>query len=420
MFFLIFTLTTLLVIALEVAVWRRLTPNVIAAFPCFVVVALATLVTPYFGFVRPVADLYLILAVFFAVGCLGSLTVVFLFRRYTAIYVTRPSFDLQGRGVLCLKVLAAVLCLFVALKSYLAYLAIGNIHDEEFSKILSHGAAGHSLVFLMIAAPVLLFACRRSDWVALLIVIASFALFFLRQVKGWFVVPVLFCFFMYWYAGRFRLDGRGALTAFLLLCLMVLMFFFVYLLGWASRSGFQLSFESLYSALEAISVHFMGYLVSGVLGFSELIRSSTELVGKDCHYLVASIYNILAAIQGEVPMSVVSDGFFVISEQHGKGSNVYTLWGTLLLRAGWLSFIVYLLLMMMLTALMVVQSRNGLIFLIYCYLVSFMAIGWFDYYYFHLAVYEGAILLMVMSVLLGYRRLAATGNSTHQVIGGGR
>src|SRR5690606_10742071 len=139
---------------------------------------------------------------------------------------------------------------------------------EEYSRLLSHGFAGHVLVFIMMTIPLILFLRKKWDFLSLVIVIIGMLLLFMRQVKSWLIIPILFCLFMYWYSGRYVFNFRGSLKLISIGLFISGLFFAVYLLGWISRAD-DLSVDSFYSAVEAIAVHFLGYVVSGVLGFSE-------------------------------------------------------------------------------------------------------------------------------------------------------
>lgn len=397
--FAVFLMAAAITIFLEATFWRRLTPNLVAAIPTTILVTVATLVTPYFGFVNPSTELYLLLSLFFLTGSLSSLLMGCIFRGRNSFRTITTSFSIHGQNLHWLKFLLLVACFIALYKAAQAYLLIGNLHDEEFSNLLSHGVAGHALVFCMVAAPVLFFSRKKGDRLALFIIAISFLLLFLKQVKGWLIIPILFAILLQWHSGRLQIRGFGGIWLAFLPLLMTAIFFAAYLLGWSSRSGFALSWDDAYSAAESISIHFLGYLVSGVLGFSEILRTSTALGGEKPEYLIATLYNILAFIQGNPPISPISEIFISTNALRDKASNVYTIWGTLFLRSGITSFFIYFLLIAGLSALLGIAHRNRFIFLLYCYLASFLALGWFDYYYFHLSVYEGALFLLIISFI---------------------
>lgn len=415
--FAVFLMAAAITIFLEATFWRRLTPNLVAAIPTTILVIVATLVTPYFGFVNPSTELYLLLSLFFLTGSLSSLLVVCIFRGHDSFRTKTISFSVQGQNLQWLKFFLLIACAIATYKAAQAYLVVGNLHDEEFSNMLSHGVAGHALVFSMLAAPILLLSRKKGDAFSLTIATISFLLLFLKQVKGWLVIPILFTLLMSWHAGSLRASRRGVFWLFALPFIAAGVFFGVYLLGWSSRAGFSISEDFFYSALEAISIHFLGYLVAGILGLSELINNLNSFQAEDPQKLIAPLYNLLALLQTAEFISPVSEHFFVINEFHSKGSNVYTLWGTLLLTSGILAFPIYFFIISILSTLLLLINTSRFIFFLYCYAASMLALSWFEYYYFHLAFYEGIFFLLFIATMQGKTRKRHLANSKHTSLG---
>lgn len=398
----LFVILSLSSIGIDFLVWRQLTPNIIAITPTFLLTVLCASVGPALGF-SPLSDeFYQVLSLFFLLGALASFSVGLLLgpallsvREQVAFCMTRNFHT----GFLKFLLLIVLFVLIVSVVS--SYVKIENLHEESFSGTLSYGFIGHCFVFLMVAVPIFLFCKKKFDITSAGIVLLSIILLLLKQVKSWLVIPILFYALLCYSSGRVKGWKTLIFKILLLVVILSLVFFIVYFINHLSYSGFQISQELVINSIYSTATHFLSYLFAGILGFSELLRTQNIFsCDGNWHYLVLTLYNIFSVVQGGAPDSAVVDQFLIINEQFSKSSNVFTLWGTLLLRSGWVAFFIYPLLIGSLTAFLVFFRTALVFFLLYCYIVSFLGIAWFEYYYYHLAVFEGVVFIFLLSILL--------------------
>lgn len=397
----VFITSSIIVVLLDAILWRNLTPNIIAIIPTFFVVLFATYISPYIGFVVPASEIYLILSLFYLTSGLFSISIAILFNKIISENDTLYKFNVSRVNIILLKLFILFGCLFISYMIYEAYLEVGNIHEELFTKLISLGISGHVYIFCMISAPILFFLKNKKDWISLLIVMLAFALLFIKQVKSWIIIPYLFLFFMFYYSGRINHRFRSIFTKIILITLVsTTIFFAVYFLNHLSSANYIVNYDLFQNSLKSISIHFISYLVSGVLGFSELIQKKEIFTGIDYHYLFNTLDNIISIINDKPVQTAVVYDFYTINEEYVKSSNVFTIWGTLLFRAGWWSFLIYSLIISFLNILLALSNKSKIIFFIYCYLVSFLGVAWFEYYYYHIAVYEGIIWIIIVYCIL--------------------
>jgi hypothetical protein len=392
------------VVALDVKLWRTLTPNAIAILPTTLVVLVADAVTPRMGFFRPSQEIYLAIALLFACGGLGSFLAATALRNEPESRPFSIALD-GGRDTRTLTAMLGLACALLTFYMYLAFKRVGNMYEEEFSDALAGGVAGHLGLFIMLATPVLVLCRAKGDRLAACIVVAAFVLLVLRQVKSWVIVPIIFSTLLLFYAGKFGNARATLLKAALIALGLVGVFFLVYLIWVVAYNEFDVGVDQLIDSLEWIAVHFLGYLVSGVVAFSELVARGPLLDYNDPLYLVGTFRNVVAVAQGDSTTSAVGSTFLQISADHDVGSNVFSMWGTLMHRSGAWAFPLYALMIFALTLLLQIGRRHRYALYLYCFLASFLAIAWFEYYYYHANVYFAPIWLAVISLLVRRRRV---------------
>ena len=401
----LFVLISIGSIGIDCFVWRQLTPNIIAITPTFILTLLCALIGPSLGFSPLSGDLYQVLSLFFLLGALASFSIGLLLGPTLMSVRERVTFCATWNVHTDILKFFLVVALFVLVVLVVfTYKKLGNIHDESFSSALSYGVVGHFFVFLTVAAPIFLFFKKKIDLMSVVIISLSIILLFLKQVKSWVVIPVLFYALLYYYSGRMKVWKTIFFKFIFLIIVLCFVFFMIYFINHLSYSGFQLTMTLVNDSISSTFTHFLSYLFAGILGLSELLKTKNIFFDNgNWHYLVLTFSNIFSVIQGNTPDSAVVDQFFVINEQFSKSSNVFTLWGTLLLRAGWIAFFIYPVLIGILTAFLVFFRTSLVFFLLFCYAVSFLGLAWFDYYYFHLAVFEGIVIIFLISALLHIR-----------------
>lgn len=210
-------------------------------------------------------------------------------------------------------------------------------------------------------------------------------------VKGWIIVSVVSGVFMRAYTGRtklkFSLVFKAALGGFLL-------FQVIYLLSWVVAGNSTMSWY----VVEYIGMHFLHYFTSGVLGMSiDLVRGLPDL--GDTQVLFTPLVNIYNVLTGQDIISPTNPIF------HHNGvnlTNVRTYFGTILIYTNWYQFILFILLfsfMHYISRVWLLLRPTSIVLAIYCFFCALICLGWFEYYYFHLAVIETPILMLLLSYL---------------------
>jgi len=168
------------------------------------------------------------------------------------------------------------------------------------------------------------------------------------------------------------------------------LFQLVYLIGWAALDPTSLLKADVYAFF---SMHFMSYLFSGILGFSESITQAVTWLNVDGALLYAPFHN-LAAVVFDFPIIVLAElaqDHYVQISNHIAKSNVNTFFGTIYLAAGPFYGLVTVFVISFISHAMVIvwQRRpNKWLLVVYGYWGGLLVFGWFEYYFWLLRCIE--------------------------------
>jgi len=182
------------------------------------------------------------------------------------------------------------------------------------------------------------------------------------------------------------------------------LFQLAYLIGWAALDPLSLLKADVYAFF---SFHFMSYLFSGILGFSESLRISEIWLNAEGIILFAPFWNVFAVVF-DLPLVLVAESaqlHYVPIAQYGVGSNVNTLFGTVLLAVGpFFGVIVVLSLSIGCHSMLIGWSRhpNRWLLAAYCYWGGFLVFAWFEYYFWLISSIEVPVICLMIAMAESY------------------
>lgn len=217
------------------------------------------------------------------------------------------------------------------------------------------------------------------------------------MVKGPILIALITAILLRLYSGTLKLSIRLAIS-------LLLIAFGVFLLFYMVLPSFEDSDIDIdQERTVVVAKHFLHYLTSGILGYSMDLQNGTP-DKTDAIYLITPWVNIVNFIsrQGEM-LSPISD-FFVDT---GLGeTNVRTFFGAIDIRTTPIVFVIFVLICSTLTnALKFISLTHSNIFftLVTFYFCSLLAMGWFEYYFWHLSIIEIPVWVFIISKIVQYQ-----------------
>jgi hypothetical protein len=183
------------------------------------------------------------------------------------------------------------------------------------------------------------------------------------------------------------------------------LFQLVYLIGWATLDPSSLLDGEVYAFF---SLHFMSYLFSGILGFSESLRLGVTWLNADGMLLLfAPFYNLFAVVF-DFQLVMVGDlaqDHYVQTAAHGVGSNVNSFFGTIVLAIGPLHGIAAVVGVSLIAHAMFIgwtRAPNRWLLVAYSYWGSLLVFGWFEYYFWLLSCVEVPAICLLIGMVEKY------------------
>lgn len=266
--------------------------------------------------------------------------------------------------------------------------AIGS--DEFAEEFSGYGLWGHlrhlSFIFIML----LIYYLEKGHrwlWVP---IAGLLAVNVVNMVKGSIIIPCVVGVMMRLASGKTKITSRFLLI--LALC-AVGVFFVTFLLAIVVANRMDVNA----GVLQWVFQRFVHYLTSGTLGLSADMQLGFPDRGA-FQVIWTPFINIVNYLTGNgVLLSPVNQTYLFTGISL---TNVRTFFGTLFIYTDHLQFCLYSLgLSTLCYTLKVLSQRVGSIYTnaVYCYFCGLLAMGWFEFYFFHLDVIE----IPVMIVLLG-------------------
>lgn len=380
---------------LEKKAWNTLyTPLNFLMLPYVVILLLTIVVAGKWGIV----DFYYPSIIYWNVGLLlfaiPSLALGFTMQK-NGRTVYRPIDERSGMSHV-IVILTVVMCLafMYRLKQTLGSSSASLGSDEFGMDFDGHGLWAHLSKFIL---PLLIlciyYVDRTRRWLWIFILLLVF-ITFLHQVKGWVIIPCVAGLAMRLYSGKTRLSLK--LVLFVLLG-AVSVFFISYIFslvvgGEASMGGM---------IMELIMRIFAHYVTSGTLGFSIDVAAGMPDKG-DMQVLFAQFVNIINLLTGNNEIISQVNSLYVYTGLNY--TNVRTMFGTIAVYTDPAQFAFVTLLLsstLYLLRIIAVRFDNVFVNVIYFYQCALLAMGWFEYYFFHLDAIEVPVMtIIVMTIVM--------------------
>jgi hypothetical protein len=321
----------LLVFALMFSAYeRRLwgtgkTPFAFAAYPFLAMLALAVFVAPGMGFFPLHVETLFVSGLFFALVALASVAMASLAHDHRRLAGLEQAGD--GRSVARIE--------YLALGGLLAVMFLpGMLRGQVINKgELGAGGIGGHIIEIGIAYLVIAASQRRGQpLVRLGFTLLMLWLLAFNQVKYLILLPLSAAVLYRWASGQlatWKLVVIGLLAP-LTLVVFVYAFFGLTL----ATQGVALT----PALVIELAKHMVSYLVAGVVGLDQLLlRYQTSAFGSDgLAYVFAPFVNLARVIVGNHDyVSTVKSIYPIIHADGITDSNVFTLFGSLVYRAGW-------------------------------------------------------------------------------------
>ena len=388
---------------LEYRAWRTIYTPLCALMLPYVGVLLITIAIPAdFGFVRFNYESIYVWILGLPLFALPSYGFATLMRHYDLpVYSTIE--DEEGGFSKALLVLGALLAGVLLLKLYQTfshgfYLFGTEDFAEEFS---GHGVWAHLRGMIIPILILALYYVKRSDFLLWGLIILMLVIQFSYMVKGAIIITVVSALMMKLYTGKIHLSLTLALSV---VAGAVLVFYLIYMvIPLLGNDG-----EANMSLVEFIARHFVHYFTSGTLGWSyDLDQGIPDR--NDFSYVVAPFVNIWNAIHGYETISPVNPIYWNTGITY---TNVRTFFGTLYIYTTPLSFATYTLVVssfIYFWKMLATMTRNIYIYTILFYYTGLMAMGWFEFYMFHLSAIEVPLIALFYAWIAGKRKEVSHG-----------
>jgi len=401
-----------IIILLEVLIFLRIetkilksdsikTPLFFLGSPFLIVTFLALLFNEYLGFIS--VNYFVFVIWFMAIFLFWSFGfLVNYYLKYKIKYATRLNKKLiTSKDKEEHMKLISVLLLICAIPILIRVYSFSNstIHvyaSDVFANALGQGIYGWLRIGVLVTVTYLLCIFNYKKILSIEVFAISIGLctLFINQIKGIALIPLLAMIIYRYMCGQFKFSFKLVLISILSLYSV---FYIAYAMPYILAKNFTYILSNSYFML--VNQKIVGYLFSGILGFSGALDTNLSL-DLPAYTAIAPIYNILRRLWGGQRAQLVSPSYIDISEN--QTSNVYTIFGTIWEISGWLG-VVFLSSIIGLIGYYLFfrykqNNNNKWIGISYSTFVSYLAFGVFDYFFYHTYV----VIMITIMVVLGF------------------
>lgn len=373
---------------------RLLTPFVVLSVPYLCVVLLTFFLAPLFGFVKlNVLSLVPAMAglVLFWAGGLAAHFIMITDR--SIVYKSKLVSELKSKPIVLLIALGSIVYMFLHFISAVIVVGPDSISGEAYRHAFGANWIRVLAMFLLVYFIATHKAMRSIETLAASILIL---LLIAYQVKGLVVLPIIAALIYRQLRGNFRLS---IMKTALVVLMLFMVFVSVYMFGYIGLQDFAALAVDI-KVYEHLSRHFFRYLFAGVLGYSNSV--SDFGVQLDYRTIYTPVWNSLRHITGWERLNNVSEYRTVVDPSWSIGSNVNTMFGTLHMSLGSFHFGVFVFCLGLgfyMAFAVAIRSKNCWLCIIYCFWCSALAVGWFEYYFWHPFFLQATVYGLVLSVL---------------------
>ncbi len=276
--------------------------------------------------------------------------------------------------------------------------------SDKFGEDFSGGGLwGHLRIFILPLLMASIYYVSKKNWWLWFPIIVFVAVCVLNQVKSWAIIPCVGAFCIRLYTGRTKLTMRFVITAVLGTFLAFFSFYAMSILVVNQRTSISDEFWTFMIG------HFLHYLTSGTLGWSMDVQAALPDDVGSLEVILSPLINLGKTVVGDDELiSPVNRLFF---NSGITQTNVRTIFGTLYLNTTVLSFAAYIIVLSTICysiRIVTMLHKNIYTYIIYFFVCALLFMGWFEFYFFHLIVFELPVIVaciwFVDKFILGYRR----------------
>lgn len=319
----------------EMKVWgSRRTPFAFAVYPFLALLFITVFIAPSMGFYTVRVETLLVIGLFFALFATASVSLARFagvrgssHPQFESVAATRPRSEQRGVGTLEYLVFGGILVL--AFGTTIANRGGGDVMKGELGM---GGIGGHlieaGMAYLVVAASDL----RGKRVVRIAFAFLVLWLLAINQVKALIFLPLSAAVLYRWASGQMA-TWKVALIV-LGVPLVMVVAVYAYFGASAAVAGFILTPE----LVAELARHLVAYLMAGILGLDQLLlQVKIVAFGADgLEYALAPFTNLVRFVIGTGDYFPVVNSLYVIIHPGDLiDSNVYTLFGSLLYRGGW-------------------------------------------------------------------------------------
>lgn len=288
--------------------------------------------------------------------------------------------------------------------------AIGLLHElgginavasQNFQDQWGAGWPAHIRTALIVVIIMVIGSAKRWSFLVVASLTLMLSVILLYQSKGALLAPLMAGSIYRVLVGKFVPKVRhfvGVVVGGFVL------FQLIYLVGWAALDPSSLLKADVYAFF---SLHFMSYLFSGILGFSESLRLGATWLDPGGILLFAPIHNLFGVVLDfpAVMVAELAQDRYVQIAEHGGTSNVNTLFGTIVLAAGPLYGVIVVVVLSVISHAMFlgwVRNSNRWLLVAYCYWGGLLIFAWFEYYFWLLRCIEVPMFCLMIAMVEEY------------------
>lgn len=282
----------------------------------------------------------------------------------------------------------------------------GIIGSDEFGEDFCGGGLwAHLRKLTMPLLIMLLYYANSKRWLEWILIVLLLGINFLYQVKGWIIIPCVCAVALRLYTGKTKLTFKLFLYAVLG---GFLVFSLSYLLALVVAGTGEVG-----QIMKFAFGHFFHYFTSGTFGLSMDALHSFPDKGS-FEIIITPFVNIANQLAGSDELVSPINPYY-----YHTGidlTNVRTFFGTLFIHSNPLQFVIYTWFVSALLYLLKIATMNFnslYLIMVLFFECSLLAMGWFEFYFFHLDVIEVPILIGCLCMLVKFFGRAGVPTTLH-------
>lgn len=380
---------------LEYRAWKTLyTPLSALMLPYLGVLLITICIAGNYGFVSFNYDSLWVWICGLPLFAIPSFTASALLRRYNLPVRTK----IQDNRQYIPTIIVAIGFIVVTALLFKLYHTIShgfNLYGtEEFTEEFSgKGIWAHLREMIMPILILSLYYIKKKDYLLWLLILLMLIIQFSYMVKGAIIIAVVSALLMRLYSEKTHMNITLILGV---IAGSILVFYIIYMIvPLLGNDG-----EANMNLVEFIARHFVHYFTSGTLGWSyDLDQGVPDQ--NNISYIFAPFVNIYNAITGSELISPVNHFYWNTGISY---TNVRTFFGTIYIYTNAIEFVTYTIAVSSFIytwKFLSIIFNNVYIHIILFYYCGLLAMGWFEFYFFHLSVIEIPIFVLVYFWLSG-------------------